>query len=71
VTAATAKGDDPEILYRLGMANYAVGMVNRPSFPSATRSKSRHLSNTPKNAKTFLATAQLYTNPVMADASPP
>ena len=67
--AATAKGDDPEILYRLGMANYAVGMVEPAVISVGKAIKKSTPFEHAESAKTFLAMAQLYTNPVMADAS--
>ena len=67
--AATAKGNDPEILYRLGMANYAVGMLE-PAIVAVGKAVNESMPfEHAESAKTFLAMAQLYTNPVAADAS--
>ena len=67
--AAAAKGDDPEILYRLGMAHYALGMVE-PAFATVKKAVEKSIPfEHAEGAKTFLAMAQLYTNPLLADAS--
>jgi tetratricopeptide (TPR) repeat protein len=67
--AATVKGNDPETLYRLGMANYALGMVES-AVAAVGKAVERSIPfKHADNAKTFLATAQLYTNPAIADTS--
>ena len=67
--AATVKGDDPEILYRLGMAYYALGRVEQAvASVSEAIEKSTSFEHV-ESAKIFLATAQLFTNPAAADVS--
>jgi predicted Zn-dependent protease len=67
--AVAAKGDDPEILYRLGMAHYALGLVEPAIAAVGKAVKNSNSFGHAENAKAFLAMAQLYTNPATADAS--